>query len=68
MKHVWDDGRGQREVWLDGFMLERVVECDDDVATAVVIDPHLRVVDGDVIRHTLKGDCLVVLRIQKNSI
>lgn len=44
--HWADDGRGQREVFLDGQRIEYVTYCDTKAGIAVVADMPLRSTDG----------------------
>lgn len=66
MKHSVGDGRGRREVWLDGFLIERVIECDDELGTVVVSRfPYLFTGHaGDLVTDTLQGDTVVVQPIE----
>ncbi|MFW9088196.1 hypothetical protein ACOI7N_27120 [Pseudomonas sp. P2758] len=44
--HWADDGRGQREVFLDGRRIDCVTYCDTKAGIAVVADMPLRSTDG----------------------
>lgn len=44
--HWADDGRGQREVFLDGKRIDCVTYCDTKAGIAVVADMPLRSTDG----------------------
>ncbi|MEA1029428.1 hypothetical protein PSH58_15585 [Pseudomonas hefeiensis] len=44
--HWADDGRGQREVFLDGERIDCVTYCDTKVGIAVVAEMPLRCTDG----------------------
>lgn len=61
MKHHYLDGRGFREVWLDGMLLDAVIECDDEAATALYMDKPFKFVDGEVPKVQIQGDVMVVL-------
>lgn len=45
--HHWDDGRGRREVFLDGERLECVTYCDTMSGIAVVADQPIKSSDGE---------------------
>lgn len=70
MKHFVDDGRGCREVWLDGVLLDHVVECDTDTAIAVIACQPIRPEGDGIALERIHGDTLVVRSIEndKNSI
>lgn len=67
MKHSYDDGRGPREVWLDGFLLDQVIECDTDTRVALVTRQPIQVFAGVVQRDALKGCVMVVREIGNES-
>lgn len=68
MKHSYDDGRGRREVWLDGMLLTHVIECDTDRATALVSCQPLQIdADGYIKREWVQGECMVVVQIENDS-
>ena len=70
MKHSVNDGRGLREVWLDGMLLQYVVECDDDAASALTNRYPFTAIDGVLVQEVWKGCTMVVRSIEdtKNSI
>lgn len=47
--HYWDDGRGQREVFIDGQPVTHVIWCDTKAGIAVVADQPLKASDGETI-------------------
>ena len=58
--HWADDGRGQREVFLDGKRIDCVVYCDTEAGIAVVADMPLRSTDGNHIDyHPVWGEIKV---------
>lgn len=67
MKHFVDDGRGNREVWLDGMLLDHVVECDTDAAIAVLACQPIRPEGEGIALERVHGDTLVVREIGKES-
>lgn len=59
--HYWDDGRGQREVFIDGVKERCVIWCDTKVGIAVVADYPLKSTDGETIDfHPVWGEVVVV--------
>lgn len=60
MQHTVDDGLGSREVWLDGFLLNRVIECDDVACTAVCGVYPFQIKDGELVTETVSGEVMVV--------
>jgi len=59
--HWADDGRGQREVFLDGKRIDCVTYCDTKAGIAVVADMPLRCTDGMHIDYSsVRGDITVV--------
>ncbi|WDG79159.1 hypothetical protein PUP68_11975 [Pseudomonas chlororaphis] len=59
--HWADDGRGQREVFLDGERIDCVTYCDTKAGIAVVADTPLRSTDGKHIDfHPVWGEITVI--------
>jgi len=67
MKHHYLDCRGRREVWLDGILLDAVLSCDDEAATAMYMDKPFKAVDGQVPKVWIQGDVMVVREIGNES-
>lgn len=47
--HCWDDGRGRREVFIDGQPVNHVIWCDTKAGIAVVADQPLKASDGETV-------------------
>ena len=59
--HWADDGRGRREVFLDGERLECVTYCDTRAGIAVDLDAPLKSTDGEHVDfHPVWGDIKVI--------
>lgn len=59
--HFWDDGRGQREVFIDGVKARGVIWCDTKAGIAVVHDCPLKSSDGETADfHPVWGEVVVV--------
>jgi hypothetical protein len=59
--HFWDDGRGRREVFIDGRPATYVIWCDTKAGIAVVADAPLKSSDGkNVDFHPVWGEITVV--------
>lgn len=58
--HSWDDGRGRREVFVDGVPVTHVIWCDTKVGIAVVTDYPLKSSDGEHVDfHPVWGEVTV---------
>ncbi|AOZ14958.1 MULTISPECIES: hypothetical protein [Pseudomonas] len=59
--HYWDDGRGRREVFIDGQRVDGVRYCDTKVGIAVVVDTPLKSTDGEHVDfHPVWGEIRVI--------
>ncbi|WP_122408976.1 hypothetical protein [Pseudomonas viridiflava] len=59
--HYWDDGRGRREVIIDGLSVSHVIWCDTKAGVAVVADQHLKSSDGETVDfHPVWGEIKVL--------
>ncbi|WP_085637941.1 MULTISPECIES: hypothetical protein [unclassified Pseudomonas] len=59
--HSWDDGRGCREVIIDGKLATHVIWCDTKAGVAVVADQPLKASDGETIDvHPVWGEIRVI--------
>jgi len=58
--HCWDDGRGRREVLIDGQSVTHVIWCDTKAGIAVVADQPLKASDGETVDvHPVWGEITV---------
>ncbi|KPG98353.1 hypothetical protein AEQ67_13445 [Pseudomonas sp. RIT-PI-q] len=59
--HYWDDGRGRRDVFIDGLTETKVIWCDTKAGIAVVADSPLKSSDGETVDfHPAWGEITVV--------
>lgn len=59
--HSWDDGRGHRNVFIDGQLTTNVIWCDTKAGIAVAADSPLKSSDGETIDfHPVWGEVVVV--------
>ncbi|AZF22303.1 hypothetical protein [Pseudomonas sp. R3-52-08] len=59
--HYWDDGRGRREVAIDGQPVTHVIWCDAKAGIAVVADQPLKSTDGEYVDfHPVWGEITVL--------
>lgn len=59
--HSWDDGRGRREVIIDGQPVTHVIWCDTKAGIAVVADQPLKSSDGENVDfHPVWGEITVI--------
>lgn len=58
--HSWEDGRGQRHVFIDGVPVTHVIWCDTKDGIAVVADQPLKSSDGETVDfHPVWGEVKV---------
>lgn len=58
--HSWDDGRGRREVFIDGEPVAQVIWCDTRSGIAVVTDYPIKSSDGEHVDfHPVWGEVTV---------
>lgn len=66
--HYWDDGRGRREVIIDGQPVTHVIWCDTKSGIAVVADQPLKASDGETVDfHPVWGEIKVIPIEQASS-
>ncbi len=59
--HYRDDGRGRREVIIDGQRMDGVTYCDTKAGIAVVLDAPLKSTDGEHVDfHPVWGEITVL--------
>lgn len=59
--HYWDDGRGRREVIIDGQRVDGVTYCDTKAGIATVLDAPLKSTDGEHVDfHPVWGEIKVI--------
>ncbi|WP_443697630.1 hypothetical protein [Pseudomonas sp.] len=59
--HYWNDGRGRREVIIDGQRVDGVTYCDTKAGIATVLDASLKSTDGERVDfHPVWGEITVL--------